>query len=493
MTRSASLVLENLPCLSPESPPMSSVITRFAPSPTGYLHIGSARTALFNWLFARHVGGKFLLRVEDTDRERSTDEAVQVIFSSLKWLGLDWDGEPVFQFTRRDRHAAEAQRLLAEGKAYYCYASQQELEEMRAKARAEGRPIRYDGRWRDRDPKEAPAGVKPVVRFKAPREGETIVHDIVQGDVRFMNEQLDDMVLLRSDGTPTYMLSVVVDDQDMNITHVVRGDDHLTNAGRQLQLIRALGYREPQYAHMPMILGPDGAKLSKRHGAVAAEVYRDMGYLPEAMRNYLARLGWSHGDDEIFSTEQAIEWFTLEGINKAPGRLDMAKLNNVNGHYIRARDDASLAGLTIDMLVRVRGRTVPASLRDVLIKIVPAMKERAKTIAELADASEFLLAERPLKLDDKAAKLTEAPAARTVIAEIIEALTGLNDWSPASLEGTIRAFAEAKGLKLGSVAQPLRAAVTGRSVSPPIFDVMSALGTAETLARLKDIAISPKG
>jgi len=470
---------------------MNSIVTRFPPSPTGYLHIGSARTALFNWLFARHTGGKFLLRIEDTDRARSTPEAVEAIFEGLRWLGLDWDNEPVFQSTRAARHRDEALRLLAEGKAYYCYASQEELTAMREKARAEGRALRSP--WRERDPSEAPPDVKPVLRLKAPLTGETVVRDIVQGDVTFKNEQLDDMVLLRPDGTPLYHLAVVVDDEDMGVTHVIRGDDHLTNAGRQLQLIRALGYREPAYGHVPMILGPDGAKLSKRHGALYVGAYRDMGYLPETMRNYLVRLGWAHGNDEIFSTEQAIEWFTLEAINKAPGRLDMAKLNNLNGHYIRARDDASLADLTIDMLARVRGQSVPPNLRDALIATMPAMKERAKTIAELADACEFLLARRPIALDEKAAKIVDVPGTRDMIGEIAQSLSSLNDWSPGALESAIRIFAEAKGLKLGAVAQPLRAAITGRSVSPPIFDVMAALGANETLGRLMDRSMSPKG
>jgi glutamyl-tRNA synthetase len=470
----------------------SPIVTRFAPSPTGYLHIGGARTALFNWLYARHMGGKFLLRIEDTDRERSTPGAVKAIVDSMSWLGLNWDGDVIFQFPRAERHRAEALRLLGEGKAYHCYASQQELEEMREKARAEGRPIRYDGRWRDRDPKTAPAGVKPVVRFRAPQTGETIIHDAVLGDVRFDNAQLDDMVLLRSDGTPTYMLAVVVDDNDMNVSHVIRAAEHLNNTPRQLQLIRALGYREPTYGHVPVIHGPDGAKLSKRHGAIGVEVYRDMGYLPEALRNYLARLGWAHGDDEIFSTEQAVEWFTLEAINKAPARLDFAKLDNVNGHYIRARDDASLSDLTIDMLTRVKGKTLPEGFRAKLVQAMPAMKERAKTIAELADNCAFLLAVRPLAFDDKTNKVL-AGDGRTLLRDLIEVLAPLNDWSAPTLESTVRSFAESRGLKLGGVAQPLRAALTGSSVSPPIFDVMAVLGRTEALARLEDQAISPKG
>jgi glutamyl-tRNA synthetase len=462
------------------------VVTRFPPSPTGYLHIGSARTALFNWLFARHCGGRFLLRIEDTDRARSTPEAVAAIFESMKWLGLDWDDEPVFQFARAERHRAEALRLLAEGKAYHCYATPEELQEMRERARAEGRPVGYDGRWRDRDPKEAPPGVKPVVRFKAPHTGETVVHDVVQGDVTFKNEQLDDMILLRSDGTPTYMLSVVVDDEDMGITHVVRGDDHLTNAGRQSQLIQALGYRLPVYAHVPMILGPDGAKLSKRHGAVGLEAYRDMGYLPEAMRNYLARLGWAHGDDEIFSTEQAIEWFSLEAINKAPARIDFAKLDHVNGHYIRERDDASLVALTCDALTRLRGRQLPHGFAEPLTRLMPVMKERAKTILDLADSAEFLLAQRPLAVDDKAQKVLTDEVRGHLIKDLIAVLSENNDWSTTALEATVRAYAEREELKLGKVAQPLRAALTGKTVSPPVFDVMAALGREETLARLND-------
>jgi glutamyl-tRNA synthetase len=459
------------------------IVCRFAPSPTGYLHIGGARTALFNWLFAKHVGGKFRLRIEDTDRERSTPEAVEAIFRSLKWLELDWDDEVVMQASRAERHRQEAMRLLAEGRAYYCYASPTELEEMRAKARAEGRPIGYDGRWRDKDPKDAPPGVKPVVRFKAPREGETVVRDVVQGDVVFQNAQLDDMVLLRSDGSPTYMHSVVVDDHDMGVTHVIRGDDHLTNAGRQSQLIKALGYTVPTYAHLPLIHGPDGAKLSKRHGAVSVEVYRDLGYLPEALRNYLARLGWAHGDDELFSTEQAIEWFTLEAINKAPSRLDFAKLDHVNGHYIRARTIDGLTDLTLDMMTRVKGWTVPPAAREKLHALMPAMRERAKTVVELADSAWFLIAPTPLELDAKASAQLGGET-RALLGRAAAALKGASEWTAPALEAAIRTFAETEGLKLGAVAQPLRAALTGRAVSPPIFDVMAALGREEALARI---------
>src|SRR6201986_5060823 len=360
-------------------------VLRFAPSPTGMLHIGGARTALFNWLYARHTGGTFLLRIEDTDRERSTPEAVAAILNGLEWLGLDWDGQTVYQFARAGRHREIAEQLLKEGKAYRCFATAEELDAMRAEQRAAGRPMRYDGRWRDRDPSEAPAGAPFVVRLKAPQTGETIVHDVVQGDVRFGNEQLDDMVLLRSDGTPTYMLAVVVDDFDMGVTHVIRGDDHLNNAARQLQIIHAMGWPEPVYGHLPLIHGPDGAKLSKRHGALAVEAYRDMGYLPETMRNYLLRLGWSHGDDEIISTDQAIEWFNFESIGKSAARMDYKKLDNLNGHYIRETADATLVAEVIAFLARP---TPPVVLSDTarhrLQAAMPGLKERAKTLVELA-------------------------------------------------------------------------------------------------------------
>ncbi|MBX3507171.1 MAG: glutamate--tRNA ligase [Parvibaculum sp.] len=464
-----------------------TVITRFAPSPTGYLHIGGARTALFNWLFARHHGGRFLLRIEDTDRERSTDAAIEAIFEGLRWLGLEWDEEPVFQFSRSARHREVAEQLLAAGKAYYCYASPAELDEMREKARAEGRPIRYDGRWRDRDPSEAPAGVKPVIRFRSPDEGETVVHDHVMGDVRFPNEQLDDLIILRSDGTPTYNLSVVVDDHDMGITHIIRGDDHLTNAGRQSQIYAALGWATPEFAHVPLIHGPDGAKLSKRHGALGAEAYRDLGYLPEAMRNYLVRLGWSHGDDEIFSTEQAIEWFNLGSIGRSPARFDFAKLENLNGHYIREASDERLADETIALMTRLNGWKTDDNFRQKLIALMPGLKERAKTLVELGQGAAFLLAQRPLSCDDKAAQLLN-PEARALLARLVSRLEGHNDWKLEDIEAEIRAFAEEENLKLGKVAQPLRAAVTGSTVSPPIFDVLATLGRDETLARIKDQA-----
>ena len=464
-----------------------TVITRFAPSPTGYLHIGGARTALFNWLFARHHGGKFLLRIEDTDRARSTEPAIEAIFDGLRWLGLEWDGEPVFQFSRMDRHTEVAEQLLRTGKAYRCYASQEELEEMREKARAEGQPIRYDGRWRDRDPSEAPDGIKPVIRFRSPDEGETIVSDHVMGDVRFPNEQLDDLIILRSDGTPTYNLSVVVDDHDMGITHIVRGDDHLTNAGRQSQIYAALGWDTPGFAHVPLIHGPDGAKLSKRHGALGAEAYRDLGYLPEAMRNYLVRLGWSHGDDEIFSTEQSIEWFNLESIGRSPARFDFAKLESLNGHYIRETADERLADETIALMTHLNGWKTDEAFRQKLIALMPGLKERAKTLVELGQGAAFLLAQRPLSFDDKALQLLN-PEARALLARLVSRLEAHNDWALAEIEATIRSFAEEENLKLGKVAQPLRAAVTGSTVSPPIFDVLATLGREEALGRIKDQA-----
>ena len=463
-------------------PENAKPVLRFAPSPTGMLHIGGARTALFNWLYARHSGGKFLLRIEDTDRERSTPEAVAAIINGMKWLELTWDDEIVYQFQRADRHRAVAQQLLAEGKAYRCYATPAELEELRAAQRAAGKPIRYDGRWRDRDPGEAPPGAPFVIRLKAPQSGETIVRDVVQGDVRFANEQLDDMVLLRSDGTPTYMLAVVVDDYDMGITHIIRGDDHLNNAARQLQIIRAMDWPEPVYGHLPLIHGPDGAKLSKRHGALAVEAYRDMGYLPETMRNYLLRLGWSHGNDEIIPTTQAIAWFNLEAIGKSPARLDFKKLDNLNAHYIRAMDDAVLAR-EIAALEARQGRTLDAKALSRLTAAMPSLKERAKTLVELATSADFLYTDGVRSLDEAAAKVMTAEARQTN-GEFLS-LTADASWTAAALEEKARGFAESKGLKLGQVAQPLRAALTGRTTSPPVFTMLEVLGRDEAVARIK--------
>ena len=464
-----------------------TVVTRFAPSPTGFLHIGGARTALFNWLYARHTGGKFLLRIEDTDRERSTDEAIAAILDSLNWLELDWDGEPVYQAQRVERHAEVARTMLAQGKAYHCYCSPEELTEMRESARAEGRPMRYDGRWRDRDPSEAPAGIKPVVRLRAPQEGETVIRDKVQGDITIANAQLDDMVLLRSDGTPTYMLAVVVDDHDMGVTHVVRGDDHLTNAARQMQIFQAMDWPVPVFAHLPLIHGPDGAKLSKRHGAVGAEAYREMGFLPEAMRNYLLRLGWAHGDDETISTEQAVAWFDFDGIGRSPARFDMAKLTALNLHYLKVADDARLARLTAPLLGARLGRTLDDGDLALLTAAMPSMKERAKTLVEMAENAEFYFHPRPVTPDEKAAKVL-TPEARGAIAELAGELAGVAEWTAQALEAAVRGHAERAGLGLGKVAQPLRAALTGRTVSPPVFDVMAVFGREESLARLADAA-----
>lgn len=466
---------------------MTKIVTRFAPSPTGYLHIGGARTALFNWLFARRHGGTFLLRIEDTDRERSTEDAVQKIFQGLKWLGLDWDGEPVMQFARMNRHAEVAHKLLAEGKAYHCYCSPEELEEMRNTAKAAGKPMRYDGRWRDRDAKDAPAGVKPVVRFKAPQTGSTVIKDHVQGDVTFQNEQLDDLIILRSDGTPTYNLSVVVDDHDMGVTHIIRGDDHLTNAARQTQLYLAAGFAVPEFAHIPLIHGPDGAKLSKRHGALGTEAYADMGYLPAAMRNYLLRLGWSHGDDEIISTQQALEWFDLEHVGRSPARFDFAKLNNVNGHYIRHSSDDELLQAVLPFIAKKLGREANQAEQAQITAILPAVKERAKDLNEITEALQFLFAARPIAPDAAAQKHLD-DAAKARLKTMIETLGTVSSWTATDTEAAIRSLSESQQVKLGQLAQPLRAALTGRTVSPPIFDVLAVLGREETLARLGDAA-----
>jgi glutamyl-tRNA synthetase len=466
------------------------IVTRFAPSPTGFLHIGGGRTALFNWLFARRHGGKMLLRIEDTDRERSTAAAINAIIDGLTWLGISWDGEIVFQYSRAARHRQVAEQLLASGHAYRCYCSPEELAAMREKARAEGRTRLYDGRCRDREPNETPAGVNPVIRLKTPLTGETVVEDQVQGRVVWQNENLDDFVLLRSDGTPTYMLAVVVDDHDMGITHVIRGDDHLNNAARQTQIYQALGWRVPIMAHIPLIHGPDGSKLSKRHGALGIDAYRAMGYLPAAMRNYLVRLGWSHGDQEIFSTEEMIAAFDLPQIGRSPARFDFTKLESLNGHYIRASDDAALIAAIEDLLPHIAGGHEMASkmtpvLRAKLMAAMPALKERAKTLVELFDASRFLWASRPIDVNEQAkAFLTDD--AKTLIGGLLPELEGISEWNAATVEGVVRPYAEHAGQKLGAVAQPLRAALTGRTTSPPIFDVLAVLGRDESLARLRD-------
>jgi len=466
------------------------VVTRFAPSPTGFLHIGGGRTALFNWLYARRFGGKMLLRIEDTDRERSTAAAIAAIIDGLTWLGLTWDGEIVFQFSRAARHRQIAEQLLSQGKAYHCYASPEELTAMREAARREGRSKLYDGRWRDRDPSEAPPGVKPVIRLKVPQTGEVVIEDQVQGRVVWQNSDLDDLVLLRSDGTPTYMLAVVVDDHDMNVTHIIRGDDHLTNGARQKHIYEALGWNVPIMAHIPLIHGPDGSKLSKRHGALGVDAYRAMGYLPAAMRNYLVRLGWSHGDQEIFSTEEMVAAFDLAAIGRSPARFDFTKLESLNGHYIRTSADADLIASLEGLLPHIAGgqelaSKITPSLRAKLLTAMPALKERAKTLVELFDATRFLWANRPLEMNDQAKSLLTTEA-KTVIAALLPELETITEWAPAAIEAVVRGYADRAGLKLGAVAQPLRAALTGRITSPPIFDVLAVLGRDESLARLRD-------
>ncbi len=468
----------------------SPVVTRFAPSPTGYLHIGGGRTALFNWAYARKTGGKMLLRIEDTDRERSNAAAIDAILEGLTWLGLDWAGEPVSQYGRAARHREVAEALLAQGKAYRCYCTPQDLEAMRAKAEAEKRPIRYDGTWRDRDPSEAPAGVKPAIRFKAPQDGETVIDDAVQGRVVIPNKDLDDLIILRSDGNPTYNLSVVVDDHDMGVTHIIRGVDHLTNAARQTQIYLAMGWRVPHMSHIPLIHGPDGAKLSKRHGALGVEAYRAMGYLPEAMRNYLARLGWSHGDDEIFSTDQLVEWFNLESIGKSAARFDFAKLENLNGHYIRHTPDDQLLEQFLDFLPHAEGgkemlAKIDNAMRQKLRRAMPGLKERAKTLVELMKGAGFLFAVRPLAMDEKATQILKDGGTQA-LGGLVPVLESVANWQAQDIEAAMKSYAEAQGLKLGKLAQPLRAALTGTSTSPGIFDVLEVLGREESLKRIAD-------
>src|SRR5262245_14429329 len=471
---------------------MTEIVTRFAPSPTGFLHIGGARTALFNWLYARGRGGKMLLRIEDTDRERSTKEAIDAILDGLKWLELDWDGDVVYQFARAARHREAVDQLLASGNAYYCYASQEELAEMREKARAEGKTRLYDGRWRDRDASEPRPNVKPVVRLRAPLTGETVIEDQVQGRVVWQNENLDDFVLLRSDGNPTYMLSVVVDDHDMGVTHIIRGDDHLTNGARQKQIYDALGWDVPVMAHIPLIHGPDGSKLSKRHGALGVDAYRAMGYLPIALRNYLARLGWSHGDQEIFSTEELLQAFDLPAVGRSAARFDFAKLESLNGHYIRTSDDRTLVAAFEDVLkFAPNGSAIQNRLNDQtraqLLQAMPGLKERAKTLLDLVDGAAFIFATRPLALDPKAAPLVTDDT-RSLIAAVKDTLANVAPWTAQNAEDAIRRFADERSIKLGAVAQPLRVALTGRTTSPGIFDVLAVLGKGECLARLEDLA-----
>ncbi len=463
-----------------------TIITRFPPSPTGFMHIGTARTALFNWLYARKNNGKMLFRIEDTDRERHSEEAVQAIINGLNWLGLDWDGEIVSQYARRERHAAVAHELVKNGKAYFCYCTPEELEEMRTRAMAEGRSQFYDRRWRDRDPSQAPANIKPVIRIKAPLTGEYIVHDHVQGEVKVSAENLDDMIILRSDGVPTYMLAVVVDDHDMGVTHVIRGDDHLNNTFRQNMIYDAMGWAVPIYAHLPLILGPDGAKLSKRHGATGVEEYRDMGYLPEAMRAYLLRLGWSHGDEDIVDDSRALELFDLDGIGRAAARFDFEKLNSVNAYFIKLADDQRLVDLLVPFFAK-RNLTVRP---DWLLRLMPELKSRGKTLIQIADESEFLLKLLPLDFDEKA-KAQLNVEGQAVLSDLIFIFQNIDDFLQKPIDNACRQLADEKHSgKLAKVMMPLRAAITGRMVSPHLPIVLEVLGKDETLNRLKS-ALNP--
>lgn len=462
----------------------TTIVTRFAPSPTGFLHIGGARTALFNWLYARGRGGKFLLRIEDTDRARSTPEATEAIYDGLTWLGLDWDGDAISQFARVDQHRAAAEKMLETGGAYRCYATQEEIAAARDAAKAEGRPPRFDSPWRDKDPADWP-DAPYTVRLKAPREGEIIVEDEVQGRVSFAATQIDDLIMLRSDGTPTYMLAVVVDDHEMGVTHVIRGDDHLTNAARQICIYNAMGWPIPSFAHIPLIHGPDGAKLSKRHGALGAEAYRDMGYLPEAMRNYLVRLGWAHGDDELFSDAEMQKWFDLPQVGKSAARFDFKKLENLNGQHMRVADDAALTKAALALLQVQDGTIVSDAKQAMLTEAMGGLKERAKTLLDLLNSAHYILADRPFTPDEKATKLLSDDA-KVLLSRLTSHLRNVSAWSSELLEEAVRAFAEAEDLKLGKVAQPMRAALTGRATSPGVFDVLFTLGREESLARLQD-------
>ncbi|WP_170424701.1 glutamate--tRNA ligase [Ruegeria arenilitoris] len=461
------------------------VVTRFAPSPTGFLHIGGARTALFNWLYARGRGGKFLLRIEDTDRERSTPEATAAILQGMEWLGLDHDGDVISQFEGATRHAEVAHQLLAEGKAYKCFSTQDEIAAFREQARADGKSTLFRSPWRDADPATHP-DAPFVIRIQAPQEGATVIRDQVQGDVTIRNDQLDDMVLLRSDGTPVYMLAVVVDDHDMGVTHVIRGDDHLNNAARQMMIYEAMGWDVPVWAHIPLIHGPDGKKLSKRHGALGAQEYQAMGYPAAGMRNYLARLGWSHGDDEFFTDEQAKEWFDLDGIGKSPARFDLKKLENLCGQHIATSDDAALRHEIEAYLDAAGLPALTQTQSSVLERAMYCLKDRARTFPELLEKAHFALISRPIEPDEKAAK-----ALQTVSDGILSELTPHvqnASWLRNELEETLNAFAEAKGIKFGKLAGPLRAALAGRAVTPSVFDMMLVLGREETLARLSDAA-----
>ncbi len=462
------------------------VVTRFAPSPTGYLHIGGARTALFNWLFARANGGKFLLRIEDTDRTRSTPEATEAILAGLKWLGLDWDGEAVSQFSRAERHRTVVIEMLASGHAYKCFSTKEEIETAREAARTRGDATLFQSPWRDL-PEENHPDLPYVVRLRAPKTGEITIKDKVQGKVSWQCETLDDLVLLRADGTPTYMLAVVVDDHDMGVTHIIRGDDHLSNAARQTFIYIAMGWKTPVFAHIPLIHGPDGKKLSKRHGALGVEEYRDMGYLPEAMRNYLARLGWSHGNDEFFTTAQAIEWFTLAGIGKSPARFDFKKLENLSGQHFRQADDTELMAQITGFLAATGQSALTSDQCAKMLQAMPVLKDRAKILPDLIDKAHFILSERPFKPDAAAAQQLDS-VSRGILNRLTPQLRNAS-WTEDSLKATLRDFAEQQSMGLGKVAQPLRAALTGRTVSPSVFDIMLLIGREETILRLEDTAV----
>ena len=468
-----------------DAPSPRPVVTRFAPSPTGYLHIGGGRTALFNWLYARGRGGKFLLRIEDTDRERSTPEATAAILRGLTWLGLDWDGEAVSQFDQRHRHAEVAHDMLARGAAYRCYSAQDEIEAWREAARAEGRSTLFHSPWRDADPATWPEGPF-AIRMKAPRGGETVVEDAVQGKVRFGNDQLDDMVVLRSDGTPTYMLAVVVDDHDMGVTHVIRGDDHLNNAARQQMVYDAMGWEVPVWAHIPLIHGPDGKKLSKRHGAVGVEEYQAMGYPAAGMRNYLTRLGWSHGDEEFFTSEQAMAWFDLSGIGRSPARLDFRKLENICGQHMAVAEDAALLHELQAYLASAGQTALTSGQADLLKQSLYCLKDRAKTFPELIEKAQFALAFRPIVPDEAAAKALDT-VSRGILKSLTPQLQSAS-WTKEALEVILSDAAAAHGLGFGKIAAPLRAALAGRTVTPSVYDMMLVIGRDETVARLQDAA-----
>lgn len=459
------------------------IITRFAPSPTGFLHIGGARTALFNWVFAKHMGGKMLLRIEDTDLQRSTPEAVEAILTGLKWLGIDWSGEAVSQHQRQERHIEIANELVAQGKAYYCYTSRDEITKAREEALLQGLSTRYNSPWRENKSSHKLPNVDPVVRMKAPLTGETIINDLVQGKISFPNKDLDDFIILRADGTPTYMHAVVVDDHDMQVTHIIRGDDHLTNAARQAIIYDAMGWDMPVIAHIPLIHGADGAKLSKRHGALGVNDYKDMGYLPTAMINYLMRLGWSHGNDEIMSREQIIEWFEIHDVNKSAAKMDFQKLNAINGYYIKNSTDNDLLSLVID---RLSDETIiTATQKEQLKRAMPILKDRSKTIVELSNEAAFIFKQRPISLDEKSVTLLNAEN-KVLLKALLPLLIACTDWTKDHLTLLVQKFSENNQLKLAEIAQPLRAAITGQTKAPGIFQLLTILPKDEVIARLKD-------